>query len=191
MIERGRERNYAARTDLSIARLEADDSAPRGGHADAAADVGTESPGRTARRDDRRLSAAAAARRALEVPRIIRAAVERVVGFGEEQQLRNVGLAENDCAGSSYSRDVRVVNFGNVARAQREAERRRCARDVERFFDRDGDAGERSVRLASRAPGVERASFVARLVVTLDHDGIELRVDLFDPRDVRVDDVER
>jgi hypothetical protein len=59
--------------------------------------------------------------------------------------------------------------------------------DVEALLDGDGHAVERTERPAGGPSRVGRPSLGARFVEALDDHGVELRVDLLDPRDVRLD----
>ena len=79
-------------------RLEAADAAEVRRHANRSAAVAADAAGRQARGDGRRFAAARSARRAIERPRVVRPAVERVVGLPRHELLGNVRHAEHDGA---------------------------------------------------------------------------------------------
>ena len=168
-------------------RAKARDAAEGRGNTHAAADVGAQSQRRAAGGDDRALAAAAAAGRPFEVPGIVGAAVERIVGLGEDQQLGGIGLAEHDCARIAQAPHVGIVGRSVRPRAPDNAASRRRAREVEAFLGRHRHAGQWRQRLAATAARVDGARLGAGRVVALHDDGVKARVHLFDANDVRFD----
>ena len=83
------------------------------------ADIGAEPERRTARRDDRAFAAARAAARTREIPRIVRAPEERVIGLDENHQLREVGFCNRDRARRAPRGDVGAVALRAIVRARR------------------------------------------------------------------------
>ena len=108
-------RGHAARRGL-----EAADAAEVRRHANRSAAVAADAAGRQARRDGRGLAAARSARRAIERPRAVGAAVQRVVGFPRHELLGDVGDAQDDGAGGAEACDQR-------ARRRRRGRRRESA----------------------------------------------------------------
>ena len=85
----------------AVRRLVRVDAADMRRHTQRAADVRAERQRAEAGRERRRRTARRAARRAVEVPRIVGDAVDRVVALPVAQHQRHVGLAEDHGAGSA------------------------------------------------------------------------------------------
>ena len=103
-----------------------------------------------------------------------------------EQQLRDVGLAEDDRPGGANTRDPGIVLRGEDIGARSEAEGGGRAGEVEVFLDGDGHAVQWTQRLATGALLVGGLRLGARLVVALDDDGVERAIHLLDACDVRL-----
>ena len=85
-----------------------------------------------------------------QIPRIVGASVQRIVGFGEDHELRQVGLGDRDRAGRAQRRDIGIVSAFDHIAARRQAECRCRAGKIETFLDSDRQAGERTEFLAAR-----------------------------------------
>src|SRR5206468_12455226 len=103
--------------DQARGRLETCDTAVAGGETDAPARVAAQPERGAARGDDRRLSAAAPAWRAVDVVRIASAAMERSPALFPNATWRAVRLADQDRAGPAPPGVYGCGEGGNV-RAQ-------------------------------------------------------------------------
>ena len=166
------------------------DAAERRGNAQAAADIVAEPKRRSAGGDQRRLTAARAAARPFQIPRIVGAAVQRIVGFGINQQLRRVALGDRDGAGGKERGDVRIVFAFDRVAPRRQPEGRGGAGEIETLLDRDRQSGERTKLVAARAGLVDVRGSLARAVEQRDGHGVELGIDGFEPRDEGFDDLD-
>jgi hypothetical protein len=119
-------------------------------HANAAAGVGAEPERRTAGGDDRGFSAAAAARGAGEVVRVIGASIDQIIGLDRSGQFRHVGLAEDDAARGAKPRNRGRIGFGNEIRAALGATGADDAIRLQRILDGNGHAMQRTSDLAAR-----------------------------------------
>ena len=135
-------------------RLDRRQPAEVGGQAHAGARVRAHAAWRAARRDRGRLAAAAAARRALEVPRVVRAPVHLVVGFDAAAVDRAVGLPEQDRARAAQPRHRRRVAVGHHADALRRADRHLHPRRRQVVLGGERHAVQRAARLAAGERGV-------------------------------------
>ena len=99
-------------------RLEAADAAEVRGHANRSAAVAADAAGREARGDGRRFAAARSSRRAIERPRVVRPAVERVVRLPRHELLGSVRHADHDGARGLESCDQRCVGVADDALAK-------------------------------------------------------------------------
>ena len=187
--------------------LEAADAAEVRRHANRSAAVAADAACRQARGDGRGLAAARSARRAIERPRAVGAAVERVVGFPRHQLLGDVGDAEDDGAGGAESCDQRGVGLAADARAKARAGLEGQAGDGDGALDADrarpaeggrclpavalAKAGCRvhamclvlsRARVGQRAIGVEADVGVERRIERLD--ALQVRLDEFHRRDL-------
>src|SRR5262245_12438051 len=84
-------------------------------YADAATQVVAQSQRRPASGDKGRFAARAAARRAAAVPRIVCAAINRIVALVPGHHLRQVGLAEENGSRALEPADEQGVLFGDVS----------------------------------------------------------------------------
>jgi hypothetical protein len=157
------------------------DAAEGRGNAQRAADVVAEAERRSAGGDQRRFAAPAAAAGSFHIPRIVGAAVERIVAFGVDEQLRDVGLGDRDRAGGPQRRDIGVVLGFHHRAARRQSERRCGAGEIEAFLDGDRQTGQWSKLLAAQQRVVELRGGLARAVEQLDGDRVEPGVDGFEP----------
>src|SRR5438477_408276 len=146
------------------------------GRADVAARLQRGEPGR----ERRRRAAGRPARRARDVPGIVRRAVDRVEALPVGEEERHVGLAEEHGAGAEQAIDNDRVPRRDVGLVGRHAPRRRQARDVVRLLDRHGHAvqrppggtpGQRAIGRAGPRPRAREVADdhgVQRVVVFLD-----------------------
>ena len=102
--------------------LERTDAGEMRRHAHRAAAVAAQSRRGHARRDGRRLAAARSARRALQIPGIVRAPVQQVRGFVGHQELGAVGRAQNQRARGAQPRDHDRVLAWDVALVEQAAD---------------------------------------------------------------------
>ena len=159
------------------------DPAKRRRNAQRAADVIAEAERGCAGGDDGRFAAAGAAAGSFQIPRIVGASVERIVGFREDHQLREVGLGNRNRAGRAQRRDVGIVMTFDLAAARGQPECRSRAGKIEAFLDRHWQAGKRRKLLAAHARFVDVRGGYPRALRQIDGDGVELAVDGFEPRD--------
>ena len=101
--------NMARRRDATRRGLQSGDAAEMGGYAHRSSAVAADSAGRTKRRDRRRLAAAGSARGARQIPRIVRAPDDVVVGLVIGQKLRAIRFGERDRPGLFETADRRGV----------------------------------------------------------------------------------
>ena len=169
----------AATGDQAVARLQPEHAAERGGNPDRAADVGAALERDHARGDRGRCAARRAARAARGVVRVDGAAVDRVRALPVSERRRNVGLAENDGAGSLQTGDDDRIFPGPEFTQMRQSPSRRQAGDVERLLDRHRYAEQRQAhalgellvaigRLLASAPEVANDDGIDRAVEPLD-----------------------
>src|SRR5690606_30216616 len=104
----------AAQWNYVPGRLVPVDAAEMGGVADRAADVGAEVEPGEAGCDHGRGPAGGAARGPLQVPGVVRGAVDLVVALPVGERLRHVGLAEDHRAGGEQALDRDGVAVRNV-----------------------------------------------------------------------------
>lgn len=98
-------------------RLDTGNAAERGRDAHADTDVSRQAQRRSARRNDRPLASTAAARGAVEIPRIVRSPIERIVALIVEQALRDIGLPEDDGPCRAQACDERIISFSEDLRS--------------------------------------------------------------------------
>jgi len=151
------------------------DAAEGGGHTDRAADVAAELKRGESGGERSRATAGGAARRARQVPRIVRPPVDRVGRLPVRQHLGHVRLGHHDCA--------RALHAGGHGRIVLRAEvlprghpnRGSQATDVDGLLQRHRQAAKRRV-ITACPPRVGGLGLAARaLEVGLD-DGIQLGV---------------
>ena len=171
-------------------RLERHDAGEVRRHAQRAADVGTELQGHEARRQRGRRAARRAARRALEVPRVARDAVDRVVALPVVEHDRHVGLAEQDGTGPSGTRDDQRVVVGLEVLGLRDAPGGRQAGHVERLLHRHRHAEQRPL-VAARQRRVGGPGGLSRTLEVAHDDGIDRGVAALDARDQVIGEFER
>ena len=177
----------------AVRRLVPVDAVVGGRVADAAADVAAVLEARQTggqRRPPTRPTTRPAPR--VEVPRVVRRAVDVVVGLEVGERHRHVRLAEDHGAGGAQAGHDHGVLGGDVAGELGEAPRRRLAGDVEALLDRHRHAVQRADRrcpLAS-ARSAARASFERPLAV-VDDDGVDRRVQPVDALEVAAQQLDR
>jgi hypothetical protein len=108
-------------------------------------------------RDRRRAPAAAAARCATEVPRVLRPAVDRIRRLPVGQHRRHVGLAQEHGAGRAQPRPGRCVVLRDEVPPLRHAARGAQPAHVERLLQRDWKPAERSIPATVRPAQPARA----------------------------------
>ena len=171
-------------------RPDRSDSAKSRGNAQRAADVVAESERRSAGGNDGPFAAAAAAARSFQIPRIVGAAVKRIVGLREDHELRQIGLGDRNRARGPQCRHIGIVTTFDFAAARRQAKRRCSAGEIEAFLDGSGSPASGEL-LAARAGLVDIRRGFARTLRQIDGDGVELAVDRVKPRDEMLDDFDR
>ena len=189
MIEARHERKGAGARQPAVGRLEAEQAAERGRHADRAVGVGAERDrhqpaGHRAARAARR-----AARHAVRVVRIARGAVVHVLAGEVVGVLAHVERADQHRAGRLEPRDQRGVGRGGrVLAVDLGAGQRRQAGHVEQVLDRERHAGERPERLAARPGGIDRPRLGQRALARHRRERVEHAVALGDARQRRLGD---
>ncbi len=172
-------------------RLEAVYPAEVGGDAGAAAKVAGQPERRTPGRDDRRLAATAATRRAVEVPRVVRSPVHWIVGLPAGEGLDDVRLAEHDRARSPERGDQRTFIVVDVPDSLAGPERGLGAGDAVLLLDGDRNAVQRADLVTARECRVGGCRLFAGLVEQPNHHRVQVLVDLLDAPNVSVDDLDR
>ena len=127
-------------------RLQSADAAEMRGHANRAAAVAAHSARRHPCGDSCGLAAARSAGRALEIPRIVGAAVEQVVGFPRHQKLGSVGYAQHNCAGIFQPVTERRILRRDESGPQTRSRFATQTGTLERTLDADGNAVQRAER---------------------------------------------
>ena len=155
--------------------------------ADRAAEVGAEPERRHPARDRRRLAAGGAAGRARRIVRVGGRAEQRVHRVPPARELRDVGLAEQDRARRAHPRHRHAVRVADVVGEQLRAVGRAHAGDRERVLARERHAVQRP----ARRHRVGRHRLLARLVEPRQHERVDRRIALGDPRRVRLEQLER
>jgi hypothetical protein len=173
--------------------LVAEHAVEEGGHADGAADIGTQSEGRGTGTDDRALAAGGTADDALRIVGIVAAAVDLVVALHPHAELGGVGDTERNGAGvaqAGHGDSVTVVD--DVAPGHESGSLRR-ALELEILLDGAGHAEQRRQRLHGIAgarggdAGIGGGGFAAGFVVAGLHHGIDAAVDTLELGDVGLD----
>ena len=127
----------------AVRRLHPDRAGDGARLADRAAGVGADGQRRLVRRHGRGRAAAGAAGDAVEVPRVARRPVGRVLGGGAHRELVHVGLAQDRQARRAEARDDGGVVRRDPALEDPRAARRGQALGGHHVLDRDRDAVER------------------------------------------------
>jgi hypothetical protein len=177
VIEARHEREGVRAREPSVGRLEAEDAAQRGRHADRAVGVGAERDRHHAAGD----RAAGAARRAAghvgDVVRIARGAIVHVLAGEVVGIFPHVEGADEDGAGRFKARDQGGVARRGGARAiDLRARERRQSRDVEQVLDRERYACERPHRPAVGARGIDRVCPGERALADHCGEGVKYRI---------------
>ena len=175
----------------AMGRLEPVDPAERGRDADGAAAVGAhrERPEPRPHRGAR--AAARAARRQLRIPRIARDTEERVVGHALVAELGRVGLADEDGARPLQPLDGDSILLRHVLGEEPGAAGRQHAPGEHQILDRERHAVQRPQRLARHDGHLGGQGRLAGLLGGDGAEGVEPRVQPLDPRQHRVDDLDR
>ena len=108
------QRDEAVAGHPAVRRLDADRAGDGAGLADRAAGVGADRERGLEGRDRGRGAAAGAAGDPVEVPRVARRAVRRVLGGGAHRELVHVGLAEDRQAGGPRGCATTVASYGGT-----------------------------------------------------------------------------
>ena len=164
LVEGARHGDEAVAGDRAVGRLDADGAGDGGGLADRAARVRADRQRRLVGGDGRRGAAAGAAGDPLEVPRVARVAVRRVLGGRAHRELVHVGLAEDRQPGGLDPLDERRVVRRHPALEDLRAGRGRLALGHDDVLDGDRHAGQRVQLLARGAAGVDVGRGGERLV---------------------------
>lgn len=149
-------RGHAARADAVVGRLEAGDATHGRGQSDRTTHVGADAEGRAARRDERALTAAAAAAGPAEVVRVARRAPHGVGRLGQHQELRYGRAHEGDRALRARQRHQQRVLLARREGAAGQTARRVAAGHVDLVLDGDRQPVQRATRGAARALSVGR-----------------------------------
>jgi len=124
--------------------LQPDQPAARSRTAHRARTVGAERQRPQPGRHGGSTTAARAARRAFEIPRIASDAERRPVGQSLDTEFRCRRLADDDRAGSAQAADQHIVAGGDIVLEDRRAVARMDARDIDQVLDADRHAVQRS-----------------------------------------------
>ncbi len=192
LVERGGERDEPVARDRAVRRLHADGAGDGRGLADRAAGVGADRQRRLEGGDGRGRAAARAAGDALEVPRVVRGAVGRVLGRGAHRELVHVGLAEDHDAGGLEPRgrpSRRTAGASPRGSATRRWSGCRAASCTSLSASGTPASGESA--LAGGASGVDGRSCGERALGVDVQEGVHALVDRGDPVEVRLRHLDR
>lgn len=115
LVKRGRIGDEAVARDAAVRRLHADDAAERSRLADGSARIGAERPDGRTSGDGCGAAARGTARHAVEVPRVVRHVVGRVLRRAAHGEFIHVDLAEDDgILGLDLRHDRRIVRRHEV-----------------------------------------------------------------------------
>src|ERR1043166_8659789 len=131
-------------------RFDSANAASVSGLSDTAAAIAAQPKWRALCRDDSSFAAAGTTWRALNIPRVVRSTVERIVAFVEHPQLRDVSFAEYDRTHAAQLLYQRCVLARCCVGQSGQARSRRRARDVKHLLNRDWQSMERPQDLPSR-----------------------------------------
>ena len=123
------------------------------------------------------------------VVRIVGAAVDRIVRLPIRQIGRDIGLAEDDRTRCFQLRDHACIAPRDVSDMRLVSPAGRQALDVETFLDRHRHAEQRLIGL--RTLDGHRAGAVQRAIEIRHHHRIDMRIEVLDPRNRRLDRFER
>ena len=113
------------------------------GNTNGSAPIGAQPAGRKEGSNGRRFAAARTARGPLQIPGIVGASNDVVVGFVIGKELRAVGFADRNRPGLLEPRDTGCIMRPPGTREEAAAARGGNARDVEAVFDADGNPVQR------------------------------------------------
>jgi len=149
---------------------------------DAAAQIRAQAERSIAGGHRRALAAAAAAGGAIEVPGVVRPAVNGVVGLRIEKKLRDIGLPDQDCPGRAQALDKLRILEGQGRLPGLEADCRGGAGDIEALLHGHRHSVQRPPLGASLVgfPSVREG-----LVEERHHHGVETVVRCLDQLEVR------
>ena len=125
--------------------------------------------------------------RSTQIPRIVGAAVERVVRFHHQAELRDIGLAQQDRAGLAEPGDERGIVRRHSPSPTGDTQSRRRARRGEELLDGERYAVEKSKRHTSVTGDVRRQRLIPGPAEKRYGQRAESRVDLLDAPDVGLD----
>jgi hypothetical protein len=184
-------RNVAGIGNAALGRLEREQAAEmrRRAHraGEVAADVECGQPG-----SDRGSSAAArTAGRVREVPGVVGAAEDRVVGAIVRRERRHVGLAEQDRASGAQFRHRRRVGLRHVVLERRMPAGGAHTRGLERVLDRHRHAVQRAPDLATRQRLIGFSGARSRALRVDGADRVQRRIVLLDTREIELDQLQR
>jgi hypothetical protein len=83
--------------------------AKRRGNSHTAADIGSQAIRRSASGQNSPFSATRAATRPLQIPGVVGAPIHGIVALGVNEQLRHIGLCDDDCACGAQACDIGIV----------------------------------------------------------------------------------
>ena len=163
----------------------------RGRDAHRSPGIGAEGAGAQPRRDRRARAARRPARDAIHVPRIAHG-----TGPGDRRrpaigELVHVELAQDDCARRLEPRHHLGVLIRDAVREHRARRRRQHPRRIDVVLQRDRNAVQRTAPPAPRQLRLERPRALDGALLGHRHEGVELRVQTPDARDVGLHEIQR
>ena len=183
----GGRRKVARGGHQPVCRFVAGDAAIVGRYANAAAGVAAEPQGRSSRRNDGRLAAATAPRRAAQIMGIVSSAVHQVVALIDEAQFRHIGLPEENGTTGPQPGDDSGILLGHVRSAAARSGTGHQPCRIQGIFDGKGHPVQRPEQrsLGQQLIGSARLP-EGRFGIPL-HDGIQARIDLGNPFKMSLD----
>ncbi len=148
-------------------------------------------PRRTEAREGRRFSAARPAGRSLQVPRVICAADDVVVGFVVAEELRAVRFSQRDRAGLAQPAHGRGVLCGAQVAEEPAAACGGQTGHVVAVLDGDRDAVQRPDLVARHEPPLRVLRARPRFIGQHQDEGVQAGVVLLDVRQVRINQLDR
>jgi hypothetical protein len=122
------------------------------------------------------------------IVRIVGPAIDRIVRLPVGEVGRDIGLAEDDRAGALELADHPGVARGDRVGIFAVTPGSRQAADIEAFLDRHRHAEQRLV--LGQPPGGHGLGLFLRAVEVGHHHRVDMRVEMFDPRNRRFDRLE-
>ena len=152
----------ARRRNATRSGLEAADAAEVRGHANRASAVAADAARRTSRGNGRGFAAARSARSFRQVPGVLCATVQRIVGLVPHQHLGHVGRAQDDGSGAAEACDNRGVAHGDTPATRRTSRLAPEPGDLDGALHRDGKTAQGPSGHTPDGGGVLPGRFVER-----------------------------